>query len=40
MSGYNYAGLQLKNPVIVASATPSITVETIPRAAEAGASCV
>ena len=40
MSGYNYAGLQLKNPVIVASATPSITVVTITRAAEPGAGAI
>lgn len=36
----NYAGLQLRNPVIVASATPSINVEAIKRAADAGAGAV
>ena len=36
----NYAGLQLRNPVIVASATPSINVEAIKRAADAGAGCL
>lgn len=36
----NFAGLQLRNPVIVASATPSINVEAIKRAEEAGAAAV
>lgn len=40
MTPVNFAGLQLKNPVIVASATPSINVEAIKRAEENGAAAV
>lgn len=40
MAKVNFAGLTLKNPVIVASATPSISVEKIKKAAEAGAGAV
>lgn len=40
MKPIDYAGLMLKNPVIVASATPSITVQTILKAAHAGAGAV
>lgn len=36
----NFAGLQLRNPVIVASATPSMNAEAIKRAADAGAAAV
>lgn len=36
----NFAGLRMKNPVIVASATPSITVRNLERAAQAGAGAV
>lgn len=36
----NFAGLQLRNPVIVASATPSINAEAIKRAADAGAGAI
>lgn len=40
MPKVNFAGLNLRNPVIVASATPSISVDKIKRAAEAGAGAV
>lgn len=40
MTPINFAGLQLRNPVIVASATPSINVEAIKRAEDAGAAAV
>lgn len=40
MPQVNFAGLQLRNPVIVASATPSINVEAIKRAEDAGAAAV
>jgi len=40
MAKVNFAGLELKNPVIVASATPSITADKIKRAADAGAGAV
>ena len=40
MTPVNFAGLQLRNPVIVASATPSINAEAIRRAADAGAGAV
>lgn len=40
MARVNFAGLDLKNPTIVASATPAISVETIKRAAAAGAGAV
>ncbi len=36
----NFAGLQLRNPVIVASATPSINADAIKRAADAGAGAI
>ncbi|NLC51959.1 MAG: 4Fe-4S binding protein [Firmicutes bacterium] len=40
MPKVNFAGLKLKNPVIVASATPSISAEKIKKAADAGAGAV
>lgn len=40
MPEINYAGLKLKNPVIVSSATPSISVSAIRKAVEAGAGAV
>lgn len=33
----NYAGLKLKNPVIVASATPTISLDTLKRSVDSGA---
>lgn len=40
MLSVDFCGLKLKNPVIVASATPSITADAIKRAAENGAGAV
>ena len=40
MISVDFVGLKLRNPVIVASATPSINAEAIKRAAEAGAGAV
>lgn len=40
MPEVNFAGLKLRNPVIVASATPSINADAIRRAEEAGAGAV
>lgn len=40
MASVNYAGLQLRNPVIVASATPSIDTESIKRCCEGGAGAI
>lgn len=40
MKPINYAGLKLKNPIIISSATPSITVDTIRKGAMAGAGAI
>lgn len=40
MKPIEYAGLKLKNPVIISSATPAISVETIRKGAQAGAAAV
>lgn len=40
MPAVNFAGLQLRNPVIVASATPSIDTDSIKRCAAGGAAAV
>jgi len=40
MLNVNYAGMMLKNPVIVASATPSINANCIKKAADAGAGAI
>ena len=40
MKPVQYAGLPLKNPVIISSATPSITPEAIRKGALAGAAAV
>ena len=40
MPAVEFVGLKLRNPVIVASATPAINVQTIKRAAAAGAGAV
>lgn len=40
MLSVNFAGLELKNPLIVASGTPSINVEAIRRAEDGGAGAV
>ena len=40
MPKVNFVGLELRNPVIVASATPSINAEAIKRAEDAGAGAV